>query len=61
MLLLRIFGLLSLIGIGVSLGLYAWSRDGRYLRLAWRIFLATIAFALLLMAFYAAERLLMVV
>ena len=38
--------LLSLIGIGVSLGLYAWSRERRYLRLAWRIFLATIAFAL---------------
>lgn len=61
MLLLRIIGLLSLIGIGVSLGLYAWFRDRRYLRLAWRIFLGTIGFALILMAFYAAERLLMVV
>lgn len=61
MLLLRLFGLLALIGIGVSLGLYAWYREPRYLRLAWRIFLAALAFALALMAFYAFERLLMVV
>jgi len=61
MLLLRIFGLLALIAIGVSLALYAWYREPRYLRLAWRVFLATLAFALALMAFYAFERLLMVV
>lgn len=61
MLLLRLFGLLALIGIGVSLGLYAWRREPRYLGLAWRIFLAAVAFALALMAFYAVERLLFVV
>lgn len=61
MLLLRIFGLLALIAIGVSLSLYAWYREPRYLKLAWRIFLGTLAFALALMAFYAFERLLMVV
>jgi hypothetical protein len=61
MLLLRLFGLLALIGIGVSLGLYAWRRDPRDLRRAWRIFLAALVFALALMAFYAIERLLLVV
>jgi hypothetical protein len=61
MLLLRIFGLLALIAIGASLALYAWYREPRYLRFAWRVFLAALAFALALMAFYAFERLLMVV
>ena len=61
MLLLRLLGLLALITIGVSLGLYAWSREPRYLRFAWRVFLAMLAFALALVAFYAVERLLMVV
>lgn len=61
MLLLRLVGLLALIAIGVSLALYAYSRQRRFLQFAWRIFLGTLAFALLLIAFYAAERLLVVV
>lgn len=61
MLLLRLIGLLALITIGVSLALYAWYREPRYLRFAWRVFLGAIFFALALMAFYAAERLLLVV
>ncbi|RPJ48486.1 MAG: hypothetical protein EHM16_02310 [Betaproteobacteria bacterium] len=61
MLLLRLVGILALISIGVSLALYVVTRDRRYLRLAWRIFLVMLAFVLLLMAFYAAERLLLVV
>ena len=61
MLLLRLIGLLALITIGVSLALYAWNREPRYLRFAWRVFLVAIAFVLVLMAFYAAERLLLVV
>lgn len=61
MLLLRLIGLLALITIGVSLALYAYSRQRRFLRFAWRVFLGTLAFALLLIAFYAAERLLVVV
>jgi len=61
MLLLRLIGLLVLITIGVSLALYAWYREPRYLRFAWRVFLGAIAFVLVLMAFYAAERLLLVV
>jgi len=61
MLLLRLVGILALVAIGVSLALYAVSRDRRYLRFAWRIFLGTLVFAGLLMLFYAAERFLMVI
>lgn len=61
MLLLRLVGILALISIGVSMALYVVTRERRYLRLAWRIFLVMLAFVLLLMAFYAAERLLLVV
>lgn len=61
MLLLRLVGLLALITIGVSLALYAYSRQRRFLQFAWRVFLGTLAFAMLLIAFYAAERLLVVV
>ena len=61
MLLLRLIGLLALITIGVSLALYAYSRQRRFLLFAWRVFLGALVFALLLIAFYAAERLLVVV
>lgn len=57
MLLLRLIGVLASISIGVALALYLVTRERRYLRFAWRIFLATLVFVLLLMAFYAAERL----
>jgi hypothetical protein len=60
MLLLRLVGVLSLIAIGVSLVLYVMTRERRYLRLGWQVFLGTLVFALLLMVFYVAERLLLV-
>ncbi|MCW5575673.1 MAG: hypothetical protein KIS79_08745 [Burkholderiales bacterium] len=61
MLLLRLVGILALVTIGVSFALYVVSRDRRYLRFAWRVFLGTLVFAVLLMLFYAAERFLMVI
>lgn len=61
MFLLRLLGLLALVAIGVALGLYAWKREPQYLRMAWRIFWAAVAFGLALMAFYAIERLMFVV
>jgi len=61
MLILRLIGILALITIGVSLAFYAYSRQRRYLQFAWRVFLGTLVFVLLLLAFYAAERLLLVV
>jgi len=61
MLILRLIGILALIAIGVSLALYASTRQRRYLQFAWRVFTATVVFVLLLMALYTAERLLVVV
>lgn len=56
MLVLRLIAVLVLIGVPASLGLYAVTRERRYLRFAWRFFLVALALALLVMAFYAAER-----
>ncbi len=61
MLIIRLFGILALIAIGLSLAGYAVTRDRRYLRFAWRIFLGTLGFVALVMLFYVAERLLLVV
>ncbi len=61
MLMLRLIGVIALITIGVFLALYVYTRQRRYLQFAWRAFTATILFVLLLMAFYVAERLLVVV
>jgi len=61
MLILRLIGIFALIAIGVSLALYVVRREQRYLHFAWQVFLGTLAFVVLLMVFYAAERLLMVV
>ena len=59
MLILRLIGILTLITIGVALALYVFKRDQRYLRFARSVFLAALVFAMLAMAFYAAERLLL--
>ncbi len=61
MLILRLIGMLALITIGVSLALYAYSRQQRFLKFAWRVFFGALAFALLLILFYAAERLLVMI
>ena len=61
MLILRLIGIFALMAIGVSLALYVYTRQRRYLQFAWRVFTAAVMFVLLLMAFYAAERLLVVV
>lgn len=60
MLLLRLVAILGLITIAVSVGLYAYSRNPRYLRFAWRVFFAVMAFALALAVFYGAERFLFI-
>ncbi len=60
MLLLRLVGILALVCIGVSLALYVVYRDRRFLRFAWRVLVATLLLAGLLMLFYAAERFLVV-
>jgi len=61
MLLLRLVGALALIAIGAALVLYVFTRNRRYLSFAWRIFQFTLVFAIVVMAFYVVERLLLVV
>ncbi len=61
MLIIRLFGVLALIAIGLALASYAITRERRYLHFAWRIFLGTLVFVALVVLFYVAERLLLVV
>jgi nucleoside permease NupC len=50
--------LAALLGVALVLVLlFLWSRDRRYLRWAWRIFLCALAGILGLMVFYFVERL----
>ncbi len=57
---LRLLAMLALIVVGVSLVMYVWTRQGQYLRFAWRVLLSALAIGLALVLFYAAERLLMI-
>jgi hypothetical protein len=61
MLLVRLVGLLALITIGAALIVYLFTRNRRYLRFAWRAFQFTVIFAVVVMAFYVVERLLLAV
>lgn len=61
MLLVRLVGLLTLITIGAALIVYLFTRNRRYLRFAWRAFQFTVIFAVVVMAFYVVERLLLAV
>lgn len=61
MLILRLVGALVLITIGAALVLYLFTRDRRYLMFAWRVFQFGVIFAMVLMAFYVLERLLLAI
>ncbi len=61
MLILRVCGILVLITVVACLALYAITRQRRYLGYAWRTLLFAVILVVLVMAFYAAERLLLVV
>jgi hypothetical protein len=61
MLVLRLVGILVLITIAGSLALYLFTRNRRYLALAWRVFQFAFVFLLVFMALYALERLVLVV
>lgn len=60
MLILRFAGFLFLITIGASLAFYAFTRNRRYLNLAWRIFQYGVVFAVVFMVFFVLERLILV-
>jgi hypothetical protein len=61
MLVLRLVGALALITIGAGLILFLFTRNRRYLTFAWRVFQFTVIFAIVLMAFYVLERLLLAI
>jgi hypothetical protein len=60
-LVLRIVALLSVISIGVSVLIWVFTGERKYLRVAWRIFKFSLAAALLFLALLFLERLLVMV
>lgn len=61
MLILRLVGALALITIGAALLVYLFTRNRIYLRFAWRVFQFAVVFAMVVMAFYVVERLLLAI
>ncbi len=61
MLVLRLIGLLVLITIAGSMALYLFTRNRRYLTVAWRVFQFAFVFLLVFMALYVLERLVLVI
>jgi hypothetical protein len=61
MVVLRLVGFLVLITLGASFVLYLFTRNRRYLNFAWRVFQFAIVFAVIFMALFVLERLVLVV
>ena len=61
MVLLRLIGILVLIAIVGSIALYLFTRNRRYLTIAWRVFQFAFVFLLVFLALYVLERLVLVV
>jgi len=60
-LVLRLIGILALIAIIGSIALYIFTRNRRYLTIAWRVFQFAFVFLLVFLALYVLERLVLVV
>jgi len=60
MVVLRLIGVLVLIAIVGSIALYLFTRNRRYLTLAWRVFQFAFVFLLVFLALYVLERLVLV-
>jgi O-antigen/teichoic acid export membrane protein len=60
-LVLRLVGILVLIAIVGSVALYLFTRNRRFLTIAWRIFQFAFIFLLVFMALYVLERLVLVI
>jgi hypothetical protein len=60
-LVLRLIGILVLIAIAGSIALYLFTRNRRYLTVAWRVFQFAFVFLLVFLALYVLERLVLVV
>ena len=61
MLLVRIVGLATAVALGVSVLLWAFTGERRWLRFAWRIFRYAVFLVLLILLLFLAERLLVMV
>ncbi len=61
MLVLRLVGILVLIAITGSIALYLFTRNRRFLTIAWRIFQFAFIFLLVFMALFVLERLVLVI
>lgn len=61
MLVLRLIGILVLIAIVGSIALYLFTRNRRYLTIAWRVFQFAFVFLLVFLALYVLERVVLVV
>jgi hypothetical protein len=61
MVVLRLIGILVLIAIVGSIALYLFTRNRRYLTIAWRVFQFAFVFLLVFLALYVLERLVLVV
>jgi len=61
MVVLRLIGVLVLIGIVGAIMLYLFTRNRRYLTFAWRLFQFAFVFLLVFLALYLLERLVLVV
>lgn len=60
MLLIRVLGLATAVALGVSVLLWAFTGERRWLRFAWRIFRYAVFVILLILLLFFAERLLVV-
>ena len=58
MIIVRVVAVLLIVSLALALA-YLWTRDRRYLKWAWRLFLAALAGMLGLMVFYFVERIVM--
>lgn len=60
MVFLRLVGILVLIAVGSTLLMYLFTRNRRYLHIAWRVIQLAIVFLMVFMALYVIERLVLV-
>lgn len=61
MLVLRLVGMLVLIGVVGALTLYLFTRNRRYLTFAWRVFQFGLIFLAVFVTLYALERLVLII
>ncbi len=61
MLVLRLVGALVLIAVGVSLVLYLFTRNRRYVTFAWRVLQFAFVFLIAFLALYVLERVVLVI